>query len=312
MVTALEQQAPILTPDETTAERVQVPPKRRLSSPGEIIAWVILVVLSFLFIVPFLWMLSTSLKDFNDLAGFRWIPTRITWENYVKAFSFGEWGQWAINTIIITVLSVVGTVLSTSIVAYAFARLRWPGRDVVFGLVLATMMLPTVVTLIPQFILFSKYPSFGIQGSQSWVNTFLPLIVPAWTGNAFYIFLTRQLMRGIPMELSEAAKIDGASELRTWWSVVLPLTKPVMAAVAIFTFQGAWEDFQGPLLYLQSERLYTLQLGLRIFDAAAGGSPAWNWLMAASLVVMLPLLIIFIFFQRYFIEGVTLSGMGGR
>ncbi len=194
----------------------------------------------------------------------------------------------------------------------SFSRLRWRARDTLFALVLATMMLPGVVTMIPQFVLFAKLPAFGLQGSRVWTNTFLPLIVPAWTGGAFNIFLIRQFMRGIPMELSEAAKIDGASELRTFWDVVLPLTKPALATVAIFTFQGAWQDFMGPLLYLQSESKYTLQLGLRQFEAAAGGSPAWHWLMAASLLVMLPVLIIFVLFQRYFLEGISFSGMGGR
>lgn len=314
MATIVQQPA-LATPspeDAEVAERLRKAKPRKPLSPGRIVAWLILAGISFLFVVPFLWMVSTSLKGFDDLAGNNWIPASITWDNYTKAFSFGMWGQWALNTIIITALAVIGTLVSTSIVGYSFARLRWPGRDLVFGLVLATMMLPGVVTLIPQFILFSKLPAFGIQGSQSWVNTFLPLTVPAFTGNAFFIFLTRQFMRGIPMELSEAAKIDGASELRIWWSIVLPLTKPVLAAVAIFTFQGAWEDFMGPLIYLQREELYTLQLGLRSFDAVAGGAPAWNYLMAASVVVMIPVVFIFILFQRYFIEGVTLTGMGGR
>jgi multiple sugar transport system permease protein len=314
MATVIQQPA-IATPapeDAEVAERLRKAKPRKPLSPGRILAWLLLAGICFLFVVPFLWMVSTSFKGFDDLAGNNWIPKAITWDNYTKAFSFGMWGQWAINTIVITALAVIGTLVSTSIVGYSFARLRWPGRDLVFGLVLATMMLPGVVTLIPQFILFSKMPAFGIQGSQSWVNTFLPLTVPAFTGNAFFIFLTRQFMRGIPMELSEAAKIDGASELRIWWSIVLPLTKPVMAAVAIFTFQGAWEDFMGPLIYLQREELYTLQLGLRSFDAVAGGAPAWNYLMAASVVVMIPVVVIFILFQRYFIEGVTLTGMGGR
>lgn len=276
------------------------------------LAWLLLIGLSILFITPFLWMFSTSLKDFRDLYDPSWIPSYLAWENYSMAFSFGMWTRWTVNTITITAISVFGTLLSTSLVAYSFARLRWPGRDMFFSLVLATMMLPGIVTMIPQFILFSKLPAFGLQGSSVWVNTFLPLTVPAFTGNAFYIFLLRQFMRGIPMELSEAAKIDGASELRTWWSIVLPLTKPALAAIAIFTFQGVWEDFMGPLLYLQREDLYTLQLGLRQFEFAAGGAPAWNWLMAASLVVMLPVIVVFITFQRYFIEGVTLTGMGGR
>lgn len=280
-------------------------------SLGKLIAWLILVGIAILWIVPFLWMVSTSLKTPQDLFGTNWIPQPIAWENYVDAFSFGMWRQWLTNTVIITLISVFGVVLSSSMVAYAFARLRWPGREHVFKLVLATMMLPAVVTMIPQFILFAKLPAFGLQGSRVWVNTFLPLTVPAFAGSAFYIFLLRQFMRGIPLELSEAAKVDGASELRIWWSIVMPLTKPALAAIAIFAFQGAWQDFMGPLIYLQSERLYTLQIGLRQYEFAFGGSPAWNWLMAASLLVMLPVLIIFVMFQRYFIEGVTLTGMKG-
>lgn len=281
-------------------------------SVGRWFGFLVLLLISVLFVVPFLWMVSTSLKEPGDLVGTGWIPPRIAWENYRDAFSFGLWPQWTLNTVVITVVSVVGMVVSSSLVAYSFARLRWPGRDTVFSLVLATMMLPGVVTLIPQFILFARLPAFGFQDSRVWVNTFLPLTVPAFTGGAFYIFLLRQFMRGIPMELSEAAKIDGASELRTWWSIIVPLTRPALAAVAIFQFQGAWQDFMGPLLYLQSEPLYTLQLGLRQFEAAAGGAPAWNWLMAASLMVMLPVLIVFLVLQRNFVEGISLSGMGGR
>jgi multiple sugar transport system permease protein len=286
--------------------------KRSYWSFGKVIALLLLIGISILFMIPLLWMISTSLKEAQDLVGTRWIPTRLAWENYVDAFSFGMWPQWTLNTVIITVLSVIGQVLSSSLVAYAFSRLRWRGRDTLFSLVLATMMLPSVVTMIPQFVLFANLPAFGFMGSKVWTNTFLPLIVPAFTGSAFYIFLLRQFMRGIPQDLTDAAKIDGASELRIWWSIMMPMTKPALAVVAIFTFQGAWQDFMGPLLYLQSEKWYTLQLGLRQFEAAAGGSPAWNWLMAASLMVMLPVLIVFIAFQRYFIEGFNFSGLAGR
>ncbi len=281
-------------------------------TPSRLVGFLIMVGVCILFMVPFAWMLSTSLKEPSDLAGTNWIPSRLAWENYVDAFSFGMWPQWTLNTIIITFFSVFGVVLSSSLVAYSFARLRWRGRDALFSVVLATMMLPGVVVMIPQFVLFAKLPAFGFQGSRVWTNTFLPLIVPAFTGSAFYIFMLRQFMRGIPMELSEAARIDGASELRIWWSIIMPLTRPALATVAIFQFQGAWQDFMGPLLYLQSEKLYTLQLGLRQFEAAAGGAPAWNWLMAASLMVMLPVLIVFVALQRNFIEGISLSGMGGR
>lgn len=279
---------------------------------GHLFAWLILAVIAVLWLTPLVWMISTSLKTPQDLFGIRWIPNPIAWNNYIDAFSFGMWDRWAINTVVITLISMVGVVFSSAMVAYSFARLRWQGREMLFRLVLATMMLPSVVTLIPQFILFARLPAFGLQGSEVWVNTFLPLTVPAFTANAFYIFLLRQFMRGIPTELSEAAKIDGASEWRVWWSIVMPLSKPALAAIAIFAFQGAWQDFMGPLIYLQSERLYTLQIGLRQYEFAFGGSPAWNWLMAASLIVMLPVLLVFLAFQRYFIEGVTITGMGGR
>jgi len=257
-------------------------------------------------------MLATSLKTPRELVGTNFWPENPTLQAYYTAFfdfdRFPLWLRWTANTVIITLLAVIGKLVSTALVAYSFARLRWPGRDWVFGLVLATMMIPGIVTMIPQFILFSKLPAFGFQDSVSWVNTFLPLTIPAFTGDAFFIFLMRQHMRSIPMELSEAAKIDGASELRIWWSIIVPLVKPVLAVIAIFTFQNVWEDFMGPLLYLQREDKYTLQLGLRQFEAAAGGLPAWNELMAASLVVMIPVIVVFLIFQRYFIEGIQLSG----
>lgn len=278
---------------------------------GKLLVFLLMLGISFLFIVPFLWMISTALKTPYDLAGTNWIPDPVAWENFQDAFSFGMWPRWTLNTVIITVLSVIGQVLSSSMVAYSFARLRWRGRDTLFSLILATMMLPGVVTMIPQFVLFAKLPAFGLQDSRVWTNTFLPLIVPAWTGSAFYIFMLRQFMRGIPMELSEAAKIDGAGEFRTWWNIIMPLSKPGLATVAIFTFNGAWQSFMGPLLYLQSEPKYTIQLGLKQFEAAAGGAPAWHWLMAASLIVVLPVLVVYISFQQYFIEGVSFTGLKG-
>jgi ABC-type glycerol-3-phosphate transport system permease component len=293
-------------------------PRRKLTdwerfSWWRLLAFLLLLSISILFVVPALWMLSTSLKAPQDLMNANWIPARLEFRNYKDAFSFGDWPRWTLNSLTISISGTIGMVLSTSLVGYSFARLRWPGRDWVFGLVLATMMLPNVVTMIPQFIVFSKLPAYGFQGSEVWVNTFLPLTVPAWLANSgFNVFLMRQFMRSIPMELSEAAKIDGASELRIWWSVAIPLSRPVLATIAIFTFQGAWQDFMGPLLYLQDESKYTLQLALRQFEHAAGGQPAWNQLMAVSLIVMLPVLIIFLVFQRYFMEGINLTGLGGR
>ncbi|MDX1991169.1 MAG: carbohydrate ABC transporter permease [bacterium] len=288
---------------------------------AKLAAFLLMCFIAFLFLVPLVWMISTSLKTPQDLQNPSFIPNPIAWENYRDAFSFGMWGRWTLNTVIITFFSVVGMVFSTSLVAYSFARLRWPGRAFLFSIVLATMMLPDVVTFIPRFIIFSElpaprvnFPLFALDGNNaSWVNTFLPLIVPDFlAGSAFNIFLMRQFMRGVPMELSEAARIDGASEFRIYWNVVLPLCKPALATIAIFTFQSSWQDFMGPLLYLQSEQNYTLQIGLRTFEFAAGGAPNWSWMMAGSLIVMLPVLIVFVLFQQYFIEGIQISGMGGR
>jgi ABC-type glycerol-3-phosphate transport system permease component len=268
------------------------------------LAFLALVVGAALFIAPFLWMVSTSLKPQQDVFTTNWIPKTIAWSNYKDALTSAPFGTYFKNTAIITSISTVGAVLSSSLVAYSFARLRWPGRDFWFGIVVATMILPGVVTMIPTYILWSK---LGM------TNTFVPLTVPAWLGGgAFYIFLLRQFYRGIPMELSEAAHIDGASELRIWWQVVMPLARPALAAITIFAFNGAWEDYFGPLIYLSDESKYTLQLGLTTFAGGGGGVPLWHWMMAASLVVMLPVIIIFFLGQKYFIEGVTLTGISGR
>jgi ABC-type glycerol-3-phosphate transport system permease component len=246
-------------------------------------------------------MLSTSLKPAQQVFELNWIPDPIVWHNFKDALTSAPFDTYFKNTLIITTLATLGAVVSSSLVAYSFARLRWPGRDLWFLLVLGTMMLPGIVTLIPQYILFAKL---------GWVNTFKPLIVPAWlASDAFYVFLLRQFFRGIPMELSEAAKIDGASELRIWWQIVTPLSRPALAAVTIFAFNGTWGDYLKPLIYLSTEHKYTLQLGLTTFQQAAGGLPRWDWMMAASLVVMLPVVIIFFAFQKYFIEGIAMTGI---
>jgi len=269
-----------------------------------IVTVIALLLIGSLFVIPFLWMLVTSLKAQQDVFNPNWIPSPIRWENYRESLTSLPFDVYFRNTAIITILSVLGSVLSSSLVAYSFARLRWPGRDFWFAVVLATMILPGIVTLIPQYILFAKI---------GWVDTFLPLIVPTWLGGgAFYIFLLRQFFRGIPTELSEAARIDGAGELRIWWQIFMPLCRPALAAITIFSFNGAWDDYVNPLIYLHSEKLYTLQLGLTAFKGGGGGVPQWNLMMAASLVVLVPIILVFFFGQKYFIEGVSLSGLGGR
>lgn len=268
---------------------------------GQVAAFAVLAFAAFLFIAPFVWMLSTSLKPVQENFEYNWIPSEIVWRNYDDALTSAPFDTYFKNSAIVTIGSTLGAVLSSSIVAYSFARLRWPGRDLWFLLVLGTMMLPGIVTLIPQYILFAEL---------GWVDTFRPLVVPNWlASDAFYVFLLRQFYRTIPMELSEAAKIDGASELRIWWQIVTPLSRPAMVAVTIFAFNGSWGDYMKPLIYLHSESNYTLQLGLTTFQQAAGGLPRWDWMMAASLVVMLPVVIVFFLGQKYFIEGITMTGI---
>lgn len=269
----------------------------------DVLGYAILTLGAVMFVAPFLWMLSSALKLPQHVFNPNWIPNPIAWNNFPDALTSVPFNIYFKNSFIITAISTAGAVLSASIVAYAFARLRWPGRDIWFAIILGTMMLPGVVTMIPTYILFSRL---------RWVDTFLPLTVPSFFGGgAFNIFLLRQFFRTIPMELSEAARIDGASELRIWWQVIMPLAQPALATVIIFAFNGAWQDYMGPLIYLSSESKYTLQLGLTMFKAGGGGIPMWHWMMAASLVVMLPVLIIFFLGQKYFVEGVTLTGIKG-
>ncbi|RYG34341.1 carbohydrate ABC transporter permease, partial [bacterium] len=206
-----------------------------------------------------------------------------------------------LNTLIIAGLSVAGTVLSSSLVAYGFARLRWPGRDWIFGLLLATMMLPDAVTMMPRFLTFR---------SLGWIDTLNPLWVPSFFASAFNVFLLRQFFMGIPREMDDAAKIDGCGPFTTWWRVMLPLVKPALAAVAVMTFLGSWRDFMGPLIYISSPEKMPLSYVLQLYNSAHGGEP--GLLMAATTLVVLPVVVLFFFTQRYFVEGVALTGMGGR
>lgn len=267
-----------------------------------------LVIFSIVFVMPFLWMLTTAIKPIGETMTTppRWIPSHWQWFNYRDAILYGskEVGfipflVYARNTIIITVLSVAGAVLSNSLVAYSFARLKWPGRDLFFAATLATMMVPFPVTMVPSFALFRWL---------GWVGTFKPLWVPAFLGSAFSIFLLRQFFKTIPMELSEAAKIDGATEFHIFTDVVLPLAKPALAVVALFTFMGAWNDFMGPLIYLVDQGSFTLSLGLQAYQTQHGGTP-WNLLMAASVMVIAPIVIVFFFAQKLFIQGIATSGL---
>lgn len=226
-------------------------------------------------------------------------PESWNWSNYIRTWEAAPFTRYTINTLTITTLVVIGNVISNSFIAYGFAKIPFRGKNVLFAIVLATMMIPGFVTLIPQYVLFAKL---------NWVNTYFPLVVPAFFGSAFNIFLLRQFYMTIPNELIEAAKMEGANHFYIWWKIGLPLTKPAIATVAIFSFNGAWNDFLGPLLYLNDENLYTLQIGLQVFKGQM--NTQWNYLMAGSLLVLLPVILLFFFFQKYFIQGINLQSGG--
>ena len=274
------------------------------------IAFAVLIILSGVFLFPLLWMLSTALKPVEEtvLQPPTWLPAHIRWQNFPEAFAYGSkqlgyipFLVYGHNTIVLCILTVSGSVFSNAIIAYGFARLRWRGRQFAFALTLATMMIPFPVLMVP---LYTMFRHFG------WVGTFRPLWIPSWFGGAFYIFLLRQFFLTIPFELSEAARIDGCSEFGIFSRVIMPLAKPALAVVALFTFMGTWNDFLGPLIYLLDQKTFTLSLGLQFYQSQHG-SAEWNLLMAASAIVVAPMIALFFFAQKQFIEGIALSGIKG-
>lgn len=285
-------------------------PFRRVLT-GSILPRIVLIFFCLVFIAPFYWMVVSALKDVPESTIFppTLIPRAWRWQNFIDAINFIPFGLFALNSLIITLGATIGAILSNTLIAYGFSRIRWPGRNKLFYVCLATIFLPYPVVLVALFDIFSKLPSFGIQGGQSWINTFLPLIVPAFFGNPFYIFLMRQFMMGIPRELSDAARVDGASEIQTFWHVILPLTKPAVTVIAILAAVAAWNEFLLPLLYLQESDKYPLAIGLAFFTSEH--DVAYNLLMAASTLIVLPVVITFILAQRFFIEGITVGGVKG-
>ncbi|WP_270341806.1 carbohydrate ABC transporter permease, partial [Enterococcus lactis] len=260
----------------------------------KILSYVLMTVIGIILIIPLLWMVFTSLKPMEEIVRYppTFFPEKIVWENYLDTIAAFPFWRYARNTLFITVLVVIGNVLSNSFIAYGFAKLDFPGKKLMFALVLSTMMIPGFVTMIPQYVLFSKI---------GWVGTYLPLIVPSFFGNAFNIFLMRQFYLSINNELIEAAEIDGANHLYIWSHLMLPLTKPALITIAINSFNAAWNDFLGPLLYIQDQEKYTLQIGLQVFQNQA--TTQWNYLMAGATLVLIPTILLFFFAQRYFIEG---------
>ena len=270
---------------------------------GRVAIHTILIVLAITWLVPFLWLVSSSLKVEKQLFTWPpiWIPNPVDWHNYVEAVQAIPFFVYLRNTVLIALLSSVGSMVSCPPVAYSLSRLQWPGRNALFVVTLATMMVPFQVTMIPVFLIFNKL---------GWINTWLPLIVPEFFGSAFFIFLLRQFFFTIPTELSDAARIDGASESLIFLRIVLPLSRPVLAVIVLFQTLWKWTDFIGPLIYLSREDLYTISLGLQQFVSRSGQTP-WTLWLAASTLVTLPVVILFIFTQQYFIEGITFTGLKG-
>lgn len=257
---------------------------------------------AFIFMLPFLWMLSTSLKTDQQLFAYPpiWIPHPFNWANYPNAVTYITFFLYLRNTVFIAVTSTIGVLLSCSMVAYSLSRIDWPGRHFLFILTVATLMLPSQVTLIPLFLVFKNL---------GWVGDFRPLIVPSFFGQALYIFLLRQFFMTIPRELSEAARIDGAGEFRIYTTIMIPLVKPALATVAIFEFIRQWRDYLHPLVYLNDQKTFTLSLGLYEYSSQYGRE--WGLLMAASVLITLPIIILFFFTQKTFVQGITLTGLKG-
>ena len=276
---------------------------KNFPSWSRLLIWLALVFGSFIMFMPFLWMISSSLKLETQVFAFppQLIPNPIRLENYVEALVYKPFHIYLKNTLIIAVVNEIAILWAASYCAYGFARIRFHGREFWFAIVLATMMLPGIVTMIPTFVIFSRL---------GWIDTFLPLTFPYFFGGeAFNIFLLRQFFRTIPEELADAARIDGCSEHRIYWDIFMPLAKPALTTVAIFTFLNAWNDFMGPLLYLNSPEKFTVSLGLATFRSVM--RTRWDLLMAATTDMTLPVLILFFYGQRYFIKGVVLTGLKG-
>lgn len=267
-----------------------------------IVVYIVLLVLSLIFIFPFLWLIMTSLKPENEAMKFppTLFPEIWKWSNYAKVFEMVPFGRFYLNSIIVAFFGVLGTVLSSTIVAYGFARIEAKGREVWFALLLATMMLPPQVTMIPVYMIFSKLKL---------VNTLWPLIIPSYFGNAYYIFMLRQFFKTIPKEMEESAYLDGASTFGIFYKIIVPLSAPAIITVTLLSFMGFWNDFMNPLIYLNSESKFTLAVGILQFKGAL--VIAWGPMMAASVLVILPLIIMFFVGQKYFVKGIAASGVKG-
>lgn len=298
-----------LTSSQPVVAKAKSQPNWRKSRSGQqrslnILTYFLLICWAIVFMFPLIWMVSTSLKVTGQEFTYppELIPDPFSWVNYPDALTALPFHIYFKNTMIIVIMRMIGAIITASMAAYAFARMKFPGRNFLFSLVLSVMILPELATLVPTYILFNEL---------GWIDTLRPLFVPfLFGGSAFFVFLLRQFFLTIPLELEDAAKIDGAGYWRIFWQIIMPLAVPALGTVAIFTFIGAWNDFAGPLIYLQSNEMKTLALGVYMFRGLY--HTQWNVLMAASMAMVVPVLLVFFFAQRFFIEGISTTGFGGR
>lgn len=285
---------------ETTIDRETTRPS------GKVWNWIttiLLFVMAFIMIMPFVWLVSSSLKSQTQIFSYppQWIPDPFHFDNYTRALTIKPFGLYLVNTLKIVFLNVIAVVFSSSFVAYGFARIKFPGRDFWFGIVMATLFLPYAVLIVPSFMIFTRL---------GWVDTILPLTVPLFFGGgAFNIFLLRQFFRTIPEELADAARIDGCSEFGIYWRIMMPLARPALITVGIFTFLNAWNDLLGPIIYLRSPQNFTVAVGLSSFRSTLDVS--WDLQLAATTAVIIPVVVLFFFTQRYFIKGIVMTGLKG-
>jgi multiple sugar transport system permease protein len=269
---------------------------------GTMALFAILCVLTFLFLVPLFWLLTCSFKQPVELFAvpIKWLPEKFSFNNYIRMFNYFPFMRYLKNTLIIVFFNIVGSTISSAFVAYGFSRMRWKGRDKVFVIVLITMVLPFQVIMVPLFMLFQKI---------GWIGTFLPLTLTCFFGNPFYIFLIRQFFVSLPEELNDAARIDGSGEFRTFFQIAIPLSAPVLTTVVVFAFLRSWNDFIGPLIFLSNNKLYTLAIGAQLIRTRL--QPNWEYLMPLGVIMVLPVLLLFFLMQKYFIQGIAMSGIKG-
>lgn len=288
-----------LNSEEMKLKKGGLASKKKKKTVLDVICFVLLAAASLTVIMPLWFMISTALKTMDEIFTYpiTWYPHNPVWSNFKDAWVSADFSRWFLNSVFVAAFAILGGVLANSLVAYSFAKIRFPGRGIVFTIILTTMMIPEFVTMIPQYVLYAKL---------GWVGTYLPLIVPQFMGSAYFIFMLRQFYAGIPNSVIESAQMDGASHLRIWRSIMLPMAKPAIMTVVVLSFNWSWNDFLKPLLYLTDTKTFTLQIGLKIFVSQS--NTQWNYLMAASCIVLLPIIVVFMCLQKYFTDGMNIGG----